>query len=65
MQNGTPNIWLRLLAPFWVLMTLLVFISGFTLAIVGPTHMGRFFTIHAPSVAIWLPLVAVQIYAQQ
>jgi hypothetical protein len=50
---------------FLALMMLLVFISGFTLAIVGPTHMGRFFTIHAASVAIWLPLVAVQIYAQQ
>ncbi|MFD1676365.1 hypothetical protein [Alicyclobacillus fodiniaquatilis] len=62
-KSGTPNIWLRLLAPFLVLMTLLVFISGFSLAIIGPTHMGLFFTIHAASVAIWLPLVAVHIYA--
>ncbi|WAH41324.1 hypothetical protein NZD89_24225 [Alicyclobacillus fastidiosus] len=62
-QKGPPNIWLRLLAPFLVIITLLVFISGFGLALVGPTHTGLFFKIHAVSVALWLPLIAVHIYA--
>lgn len=62
-QKGPPNIWLRLLAPFLVFITFLVFISGFGLAFVGPTHTGLFFKIHAVSVALWLPLIAVHIYA--
>ncbi|WAH44945.1 hypothetical protein NZD89_28285 (plasmid) [Alicyclobacillus fastidiosus] len=62
-QKGPPNIWLRLLAPFLVIITVLVFISGFGLAVVGPTHTGLFFKIHAVSVTLWLPLIAVHIYA--
>lgn len=62
-KNGPPNPLLRLLAPFLVLMTLLVFISGIGLAIVGPHHMGLLFDIHAASVAMWLPLLAVHVYA--
>ncbi|MDQ0189785.1 hypothetical protein JI721_03880 [Alicyclobacillus cycloheptanicus] len=62
-QKGAPNIWLRLLSPILVIMTILVFVSGFGLAIVGPTHMGLWFKIHAASVALWLPLIAVHIYA--
>lgn len=62
-KHGAPNIWLRLLAPFLVMMTILVFISGFALTFVGPNHMGIFFTIHAASVALWIPLVIVHIYA--
>lgn len=62
-RQGPPNIWLRLLAPILVLITILVFVSGFGLAVVGPTHMGLFFTIHAACVALWLPLLAVHVYA--
>lgn len=62
-QKGVPNIWLRLLAPCLVLLTLLVFVSGFGLAVVGPSHTGLFLKIHAASVALWLPLVAVHVYA--
>ncbi len=62
-RKGPPNIWLRILAPFLVLTTLLVFISGFGLAVVGPTHKGLFLEIHAASVALWLPLIAVHVYA--
>lgn len=61
--KGPPNILLRLLAPFLVFMTILVFISGFGLAFVGPSNMGLFFKIHAASVALWLPLLAVHVYA--
>lgn len=62
-QEGPPNIWLRLLAPVLVVITLLVFVSGFSLALVGPTHMGLFFKIHAVCVALWVPLIAVHVYA--
>lgn len=62
-QKGPPNIWLRLLAPFLVVVTILVFVSGFGLALAGPTHMGFFFILHAASVALWLPLLAVHVYA--
>jgi len=62
-EHGPPNIWLRLLAPALVLMTILVFVSGFGLALAGPTNSHLFFDIHAASTALWIPLVAVHVYA--
>lgn len=62
-QAGPPHILLRLLAPLLVFFTILVFVSGFGLAVVGPHHLGLLFKIHAASVALWLPLAAVHIYA--
>lgn len=63
LEKGAPNVWLRLLAPFLIVVTLLVFISGFALALVGPLHIGLLLKIHAVSVALWLPLLAVHVYA--
>ncbi|KPV42882.1 hypothetical protein [Alicyclobacillus ferrooxydans] len=62
-EKGPPHWLLRLAAPFLVLLTIMVFVSGFTLAFVGPEHMGIFFDVHAASVALWIPVVAVHIYA--
>lgn len=62
-KKGPPNILLRLLAPLLVVITILVFVSGFGLAFVGPAHMGLFLKVHAASVALWLPLLAVHVYA--
>lgn len=62
-EKGPPHWLLRLAAPFLVFLTILVFISGFALAFVGPKHMGIFFKIHAASVALWIPVVAVHVYA--
>ncbi|MED3560976.1 hypothetical protein [Bacillus xiapuensis] len=60
-RKGPPNIVLRLLAPFLVLTTILVFISGYELAL---GHDDRLFgKIHAISVSLWIPLVAVHAYA--
>jgi hypothetical protein len=60
-RSGPPNIILRLLAPFLVLTTILLFISGFGLAF---GHDDRLFgPIHSTSVAIWIPLTAVHAYA--
>jgi hypothetical protein len=60
-RKGPPNIILRLLAPFLVLSTVLVFISGFGLAF-GHDD-GLFGKIHSISVALWIPLTAVHAYA--
>ncbi len=62
-EKGPPHWLLRLVAPFMVLLTVLVFASGFALVILGPTRMGLFFDIHAASVALWIPLVAVHVFA--
>ena len=62
-EKGPPHWLLRLAAPFLVFLTLLVFISGFALAFLGPNHMGIFFEVHAASVALWIPLTAVHVYA--
>ncbi len=60
-RKGPPNILLRLLAPFLVITTIVVIISGFGL-VYFPDH-NLLFKIHAASVAIWLPLLGVHIYA--
>lgn len=62
-EKGPPHILLRLLAPLLVLITLVVFVSGFGLAWVGPTHSHLLFDIHAASTFVWIPLVAVHVYA--
>jgi hypothetical protein len=62
-KAGPPNILLRLLAPFLVFITVLVMISGFGLLVSGHAHEGLFLKIHAVSVALWLPLLTVHIYA--
>lgn len=62
-QSGPPHPILRLLAPALLLFTLLVFVSGLGLAISGPTQSGLWFKIHAASTALWIPLVAVHVYA--
>lgn len=61
-HKGPPNIWLRMSAPFLVVLTLVVFISGFGLVYVGPSHAGLFKIIHAASVVLWLPLTAIHVY---
>jgi hypothetical protein len=60
-KKGPPNIILRLLAPFFVIITILVFVSGFGLVYTG--DKGLFIKIHAVSVTLWIPLLAVHIYA--
>ncbi len=61
-EKGPPIFWLRLSAPFLVILTVLVFISGFGLVVVGPAHAGLFKVIHAGSVILWLPLLAIHIW---
>jgi hypothetical protein len=61
--KGPPNIWLRLLAPFFLLLTLTLFLSGLALILVGPSHAELFKLIHAGSAALWVPLLVVHVYA--
>lgn len=61
--KGPPNPWLRLLAPFLIIVTITVFTSGFLLALEGPPPNRLLFLLHAGSAAIWLPLIAVHVYA--
>ncbi|MFF2450855.1 hypothetical protein ACFVSW_28025 [Neobacillus sp. NPDC058068] len=62
-KAGPPIILLRLLAPFLVVITVLVMVSGFGLVLGGHAHEGLFLKIHAISVILWLPLLAVHIFA--
>lgn len=61
--KGPPNIWLRLLGPFLILLTLTLFLSGFALVVVGPSQAEMFKLVHAGSAALWIPLIAVHVYA--
>lgn len=61
--KGTPNIWLRLMAPFWILVTLILFLSGLVLALEGSPDNRLVFLTHALSAAVWIPLLAVHVYA--
>ncbi len=60
--KGPPNIWLRLLGPALLVVTLALFISGFGLAFEGPVHDRVLFFIHAASAAMWIPMIAVHVY---
>lgn len=62
-KSGPPNILLRLLAPFLVVITIMVFISGVGIVFGGHAHEKLFQKIHTFSVTLWLPLLAVHVYA--
>lgn len=60
-RQGPPNSVLRILAPFLVLTTLLVFTSGYLM--VFGHNFNFYLKIHAVSCALWLPLLIIHIYA--
>ncbi len=60
-RGGPPKPLLRILAPFLVLTTILVFVSGFLL--IKYYSNSLIIKLHAVSVAIWLPLLAIHLYA--
>lgn len=62
-KAGPPNLLLRILAPFLVITTILVFMSGLGLVLGGHAHAGLFHRIHVLSVTFWLPLLSIHIYA--
>jgi hypothetical protein len=62
-EKGPPALALRLLGPFLVLLTMLVFLSGIAL-IVGPRALhGSFLIVHKASFYLWLLALAVHVAA--
>lgn len=61
--KGPPNPWMRLLAPFFIVDTLLLFISGLALVFEGSPNNRLVFLLHAGTGALWIPMLAVHVYA--
>ncbi len=61
--KGPPNVWMRLLAPFFIADTLALFISGLALALAGSPSNRLLFLLHAGTAALWVPMLAVHVYA--
>jgi len=62
-RRGPPRLALRVLAPLLIAMTLVVIGSGIGLVVTGPTQAGPLLPLHGFSVLIWLPLIAIHVFA--
>jgi len=62
-RRGPPRLALRVLAPFLLVTTLVVVGSGIGLLVAGPSQPGSLLFIHGVSSLLWLPLVAVHVFA--
>lgn len=62
-RKGPPRLALRALAPLLVLTTLVLVGSGIGLLVTGPTHPGPVLFLHGISFVVWLPMVAVHLFA--
>jgi hypothetical protein len=62
-RKGPPRLPLRLLAPLLVVTTLVVIGSGIALVVIGPTQAGPLILVHGLSTLIWLPLIAIHVFA--
>lgn len=60
-RKGPPELALRLLAPFLVLTTVIVFVSGIVLMFEGPAHRGLLLLVHKASFILWLGLFGLHI----
>ncbi|MFL5588358.1 MAG: hypothetical protein ACJ8DI_11970 [Ktedonobacteraceae bacterium] len=63
MRRGPPRLALRLLAPLLLTTTLVVIGSGIGLVLTGPRYAGLLLPLHGFSVLVWLPLIAVHVFA--
>jgi hypothetical protein len=61
--KGPPRTALRVLAPLLVLTTLVLVGSGIGLLVTGPTHPGSILFLHGISFVLWLPMVAIHLFA--
>jgi len=59
-EKGPPPIWLRLTAPFSVLLTVLVLASGVALLLHGPDS-GKLLLIHKASFIAWLAFMGLHV----
>lgn len=62
-QAGPPRLAMRLLAPLLLASTLAVVGTGIGLLVVGPAQVHPLAEIHTVSMLIWLPLVAIHVFA--
>ncbi len=62
-HKGPPRLALRVLAPLLVATTLLLVGSGIGLLATGPTQPGPLLFLHGLSTLLWLPLIAIHVFA--
>jgi hypothetical protein len=61
--RGPPRLALRVLAPLLLATTLVVIGSGIGLVVTGPRYAGLLLPLHGFSVLVWLPLIAIHVFA--
>jgi hypothetical protein len=62
-RKGPPRLPLRILAPLLLVTTLVVIGSGIGLVVTGPLHPGPLLLVHGMSTLLWLPLIAIHVFA--
>src|SRR6266571_1961790 len=62
-RRGPPRLALRILAPLLIATTLVVIGSGIGLVVTGPRYAGPLLPLHGFSVLVWLPLIAIHVFA--
>jgi hypothetical protein len=62
-RKGPPRLTLRVLAPLLLATTLVVIGSGIGLVVTGPDHPGPLLLVHGMSTLLWLPLLAIHVFA--
>src|SRR6266700_3628292 len=62
-RKGPPRLSLRVLAPLLLATTLVVIGSGIGLLVTGPTQAGSLRSVHILSTLLWLPLIAIHVFA--
>ena len=62
-RRGPPRPALRVMAPLLIATTLVVIGSGIGLVVTGPRHAGPLLPLHGFSVLVWLPLIAIHVFA--
>jgi len=62
-RRGPPYLALRIMAPLLIATTILVIGSGIGLVITGPRSTGLLLPLHGFSVLVWLPLIAIHVFA--
>lgn len=62
-HRGPPQLVLRIMAPLLIVTTLVVISSGIGLIVTGPRNAGLLLPLHGFSVLVWLPLIAIHVFA--
>jgi hypothetical protein len=62
-RRGPPHLALRVMAPLLIVTTLVVIGSGIGLVVTGPRFAGPLLPLHGFSILLWLPLIALHIFA--